>query len=332
VRTFILKQHVQAILFKLSSIFIWTVYLLLAHTMANLSEASAGFSISPSTLAYTITVGGPSQAHGVTLTNTGTSTVTVTWADSINWLVGTSGDTVTMLPGKSATITHTASPAGLSAGTYSGTATITGGGIIKQVVPVTLSVTSASSTTPRIGLAPTSLAFTGSVGGPNQARSITVSNTGSTALSLTWADSLNWLCCIQPGLTQTIQPGHSGVFTLTASMAGLTAGPHSGTATITGGGITQVVPVTVTVTSPTVAGTASLTWKANSEPDLAGYKVYRGTSSGGYTAPDAILPKTTTSYTVTRLQTRTSYFFTITAYDKAGNESLHSTEVSKSIY
>jgi hypothetical protein len=91
--------------------------------------------------------------------------LTVHWNDPINWLVATSGDTVTMPPGGSATITHTSSSAGLGAGTYSGTATISGSGITTRVIPITMAVTASGSTTPAIGLSPTSLAFTGSVGG-----------------------------------------------------------------------------------------------------------------------------------------------------------------------
>jgi hypothetical protein len=39
-----------------------------------------------------------------------------------------------------------------------------------------------------------------------------------------------------------------------------------------------------------------------------------------------------TSYVATGLQSGTTYFFTVTAYDNAGNESIHSAEVSKSIF
>ena len=127
---------------------------------------------------------------------------------------------------------------------------------------------------------------------------------------------------------------NSGTVTASVNMTGLTAGTYSGIITVTASGSTntpQQIPVSFTL-SATVASTASLTWNANTDTDLAGYKVYKGTSSGTYTAPVATIPKGTTSYTATGLQTGTTYFFIITAYDNAGNESLHSNEVSKSIF
>jgi fibronectin type 3 domain-containing protein len=77
---------------------------------------------------------------------------------------------------------------------------------------------------------------------------------------------------------------------------------------------------------------ATLTWNANTESDLAGYKVYRATASGGYGAPIATLQGNVTSYAATGLQSGTTYFFVITAYDDAGNESAYSNEVSRSIF
>ena len=75
--------------------------------------------------------------------------------------------------------------------------------------------------------------------------------------------------------------------------------------------------------------TATLSWNANSEPDLGGYKVYLGTASGVYGAPFAALPMDVTSYTVTGLETGTTYFFAVTAYNSSGAESSFSNEVSK---
>ena len=77
----------------------------------------------------------------------------------------------------------------------------------------------------------------------------------------------------------------------------------------------------------------TLTWTANGEPDLAGYKVYVGTASGTYSFPgSAFLPGEVTSYTVSNLPKGQTYFFAISAYDSAGNESALSAEVSKSLY
>lgn len=78
-------------------------------------------------------------------------------------------------------------------------------------------------------------------------------------------------------------------------------------------------------------GTATLSWDPNNESDLEGYKIYLATEPGGYGAPIATLNKDVTHYTVTGLETGTTYFFTITAYNSSGAESPFSSEVSKTI-
>jgi fibronectin type 3 domain-containing protein len=65
---------------------------------------------------------------------------------------------------------------------------------------------------------------------------------------------------------------------------------------------------------------------------VAGYKVYQATASGAYGPAIATLQGNVLGYTATGLLSGTTYFFTITAYDQSGTESLHSNEVSKSIY
>jgi fibronectin type 3 domain-containing protein len=75
-----------------------------------------------------------------------------------------------------------------------------------------------------------------------------------------------------------------------------------------------------------------LTWNANTESDLAGYKVYRATAPGAYGAPIATLQGNVTGYVATGLQVGTTYYFVVTAYDNAGNESAYSNEVSKSVF
>jgi hypothetical protein len=80
-----------------------------------------------------------------------------------------------------------------------------------------------------------------------------------------------------------------------------------------------------------LTGTQSLTldWDPNTEPDLAGYKVYRSTVSGAYQTAMADVPAGTMTYTVNELQAGTTYLFVVTAYNSSFSESAHSNEVSK---
>jgi fibronectin type 3 domain-containing protein len=73
------------------------------------------------------------------------------------------------------------------------------------------------------------------------------------------------------------------------------------------------------------AADVTLSWDPNPESDLAGYKIYYGTSSSVYST--SIDVKLVTTYTVTGLASGT-YFFAITAYNTAGLESGFSNEVS----
>ena len=72
--------------------------------------------------------------------------------------------------------------------------------------------------------------------------------------------------------------------------------------------------------------TATVSWDANTESDLSGYRIYQGTSSGSYN--DALDVGDKTSFSINNLVVGTTYFFVVTAYDFAGNESLFSEEVS----
>jgi hypothetical protein len=97
----------------------------------------------------------------------------------------------------------------------------------------------------------------------------------------------------------------------------------------------KLLQVQPSAAPPPVSSTnkAILTWIANKESDLAGYKIYVGTASGTYNFPGSpFTVQKITAYTVTNLQQRTTYFFAISAFDLAGNESPLSNEVSKSIF
>ena len=75
-------------------------------------------------------------------------------------------------------------------------------------------------------------------------------------------------------------------------------------------------------------GQVTVQWNPNSEPDLAGYKVYVGSESKHYDGPRT-LATTGTSQPVTGLDNGVTWYAAVTAYDLTGNESTFSVEVSK---
>lgn len=89
-----------------------------------------------------------------------------------------------------------------------------------------------------------------------------------------------------------------------------------------------------------LAGSAHLTWNANSEGDLDGYKLYYDTTSHA-AATDPAEDDYANSYDVTNsavshwfdaLTPGATYYFRLTAYDTSANESnYNTTEVSKLI-
>lgn len=79
-------------------------------------------------------------------------------------------------------------------------------------------------------------------------------------------------------------------------------------------------------TGSAVAADATFTWTANTEANLAGYRVYYGLSTGVY-SDHVEVAKTETTVTVIGLVAGQTYYFAATAFDTDNFESDYSTEV-----
>jgi fibronectin type 3 domain-containing protein len=87
-----------------------------------------------------------------------------------------------------------------------------------------------------------------------------------------------------------------------------------------------VVVALVASAAQALAADVSLAWDPNTESDLAGYRIYRGMSSGNY---DKVVDVgNVTTWTDTTLEVGQTYYFAATAYDTEGLESTFSNEVS----
>ncbi|MBX3303983.1 MAG: hypothetical protein KF693_17365 [Nitrospira sp.] len=273
-----------------------------------IAPAPTSITLSPSSLTYTGVQGSSTPAsQSVTVTSNGNWTAT----DNATWLTlsPTSGS-------GNATISARVNLESASVGTNKATITVTAGGTTRAV-EVTLTVAAASLT-----VTPGSLAFTATQGGANpSAQTITLSSTGTWTAS----DNASWLS-LSP-----MSGSNNGKITASVNTANANPGNNSATITVTSGGMTKSATVTLTLNAPS-SSSATLTWNANTESDLAGYKVYRATASGVYGAPIATVLGNVTTYQAIGLQFGTTYFFVVTAFDIAGNESAYSNEVSKSIF
>lgn len=281
--------------------------------------------VNPSALSFSVIQGGASPApQTISYSKTGYRTKTWTVSSNVGWVnVSPQSGTIST---ETDQITIGVNSTGLAAGTYSATVTIQLQGARSQestILPVSVVV----SDSPRLSITPANLSFTGVAGGANPvSQTLSVTNTGGGTLTWSASDNVNWLS-LAP-----VSGMNSGTVSATISVSGLAAGTYSGSITVNvAGGGTKDVPVTL-VLSPATSGTVTLNWLANTESDLAGYKIYRGTVSGSYGSPIAVLSNTVTTHTISALQRGTTYYFVITAYDAAGNESGYSNEVTKSIY
>ncbi len=88
-----------------------------------------------------------------------------------------------------------------------------------------------------------------------------------------------------------------------------------------------------------VQGVATLSWTppttrtdGSSLTNLAGYRIYYGTTEGEYSITVDLDNPGLTDYVIEGLSSGKTYYFTMTAYDELGIESAHSNVVSKQYF
>ena len=273
---------------------------------------------SPTSLAFTATQGGSNPANQtLSISNTGGGTLNWSASPNTTWLAVSPASAT-----GNGTLTVSASTGILTAGSYTGNIILSATGASNITVPVTFTVTSVQT----ISLSPSNLNYTATQGAANPAnQTVSLTSTGGT-IPWTVSDNASWLS-VSP-----TSGNSSSTLTTAVNTSGLAAGTYNGTITVSATGSTsKMVGVTLTVSTPTTSS-ATLTWTPNTDPDLAGYKIYQATASGAYGASLATVSAGTATYQATGLAANTTYFFVITAYDSAGNESSFSDEVSKRIF
>lgn len=131
----------------------------------------------------------------------------------------------------------------------------------------------------------------------------------------------------------------AGTGLLSGNPTGADVGTYSNIVISVSDGIDQASlgAFSITVT-PAATGTATLSWTPPTEntdgsplSNLAGYRVYWGSSPGSYTESVYVANPGVTSYVVENLLSGSTYYFAITAVNEPGAESTFSNEASKAI-
>lgn len=190
-----------------------------------------------------------------------TDTITATGASfSITSSTSSGGTWLTVTPSSgisSATLTVSVNPAGLKAGSYSGSINVTSTQTANNLtISVTLNVTQVSVA---YATAPSSLNFAYQVGGsPPGSQNLTISASPSANIGFTVSPSTssggNWLT-VNPTIGAT-----SASVSVSVNPAGLSPGAYSGSLAVTGLATNSplTVPVTLTVTALLTASPVSL--------------------------------------------------------------------------
>lgn len=272
---------------------------------------------------------GTTATQTITVTNSSAAAITVSQVTVSGSAFSVSPITTpfTLNPSQSASATFSFSPT--SAGAATGSVSI-----VSNASPSTLSIpmsgTGVVVGTPKLTSNPPSIAFGNISVSASKNISVTLTNSGTASLLVNNASysgpGFNVTGLSTP-LTLSVGQGTS----FTASFRPSSAGSASGSILLTdaSGNTLLSIPMSGTGVN-TVAHSVDLSWTASTST-VAGYRVYRGTASGG---PYALLTSSlvpSTSFVDSSVTSGSSYFYVVTAVDASNDESAYSNQAAATI-
>ena len=120
----------------------------------------------------------------------------------------------------------------------------------------------------------------------------------------------------------------ASTFGFTATVGSITTNQVA-VVTASANGASPTVSLSLTASAPPASHSVTLTWVASTSSNVAGYNVYRGTTSGGPYATK-VNPSLITGliYKDTAVLAGQTYYYVATSVDTSGNESAPSTQVA----
>jgi hypothetical protein len=275
--------------------------------------------LSPTSLAFgNQSVGTTSTAQTVTLSNTGNAALSITSLALTGTNASDFAQTNTcgssVAASANCTISVRFTPSASGSRTASVSITDNASGSLQRVsLSGTGTQTAATGTSALVSLSPASLAFGNqSAGTTSGAQTVTLSNTGHAALSIT---SLALTGTNASDFAQSNTCGSSlaagAKCTIAVMFTPSVAGTEAASLNIAdnSSGSPQTVPLSGAGTHDVI-----LSWTASTTPGVVGYDVYRGTTSGGpYPTQLNSTPVNGTTYCDATAQAGQTYYYVVTA-------------------
>jgi hypothetical protein len=295
----------------------------------NTSTTAGQLSPNASTLAFGNVTVGDNKSLSETITNTGTSSITISQVSPSGTGFSLSGVSapVTLAAGQNATFSVMFAPS--ASGNASGSVTMTSDAS-NSTLTIGLSGAGVTTATGQLTVTPNNTLPIGNVVVGSSGSASGSLNAAGASVTVTAANSSNSQFVLS-GLSfpVTIPAGESVPFTVTFTPA--TTGAASAVVTFISDAQTSSTQETVTGNG-TAASSYSvfLEWTAPSSPNLSGYNIYRAsyTSSCGSFAKINSSLNTSTSYTDLEVANSTSYCYATTAVNSSDEESGYSNIVS----
>src|SRR5579862_5890348 len=301
-----------------------------ANSPLSISLAGVGvqpqISVVPGSVSFgTVTVG-QTNSQTITLSNPGTANLTVTQSAGPGTGFGLTGLAfpLTLAPGKSTAFTVSFTPT--SGTNSSGSLTLVSNA---PNSPTTIP-RSGTGLAPVLQLTPstTSLSFGSQALNASATQSVTLTNTGNAAVSISQVNVTGTgftLSGSAPLVTLSAGQAASFSVTFTPTAAGSDAGSASVVSTAANS------PLSISLSgSGAQPHFVSLAWSETSS-GVVGYNVYSSTQPSGPYSRLTSTPVGTTAYTDNTVQSGQTYYYWITALDSSGDESAFSSDVAVTI-
>ena len=288
------------------------------------SPSKSAVSVTPAVVSFGNVVVGSTNSQTMTLSNQGTSDVTVSGVTASGAGFAISGLATPVKIGGGDSVTFTTSYHPSAAGVSSGSISIASS---LSNLAVSLSGTGVAASM-QISASTTSISFGNVALGTPSSQQVTLTNTGNANVTVSSVSVSGAGLSTSGGSNVTLSPGQSTNVTVTFTPQA--AGAVTGSLSIGSNATDSVLQVQLSGTGVSAQHTVGLNWTPSSSI-VAGYFVYRGSVSGGPYSKLNALVDALASYTDGTVAGGQTYFYVVTSVDSTGIESLYSNEVSVTI-